>query len=396
MAKSTPKQVTTVDVLIVGSGPTGSSIALHLAKRNPAWAKRMLVIDKAIHPRDKLCGGGITHLGQDVLTELGLPFEPDNFGVEEVRLQYQDKAYSFRGGPVFRIVRRREFDHWLVQKVEERGIQVSQGEAVRDVQVKTTHVSVITDQREIQAQILIAADGSRSFIRSKLKWQDESRVARLLEVDTPENPQKQWNFRDKVAVFDFTHMTDKLQGYYWDFPSFVDGEPVMNRGVFDSRSRPEKPKADLKGVLRESMSQRERDLDDYKLKGHPIRWFDRRGKFSSPRVLLAGDAAGVDPLFGEGISFALAYGDPVAETVEDAFERSDFSLESYKTRLMSYPMFKQLRVRVRIARFAYLMKYPRFVRWGWNTARFIVERTRWNNPNFVPAKDFPELTVSGD
>ncbi|MGB1254104.1 MAG: FAD-dependent monooxygenase, partial [Candidatus Promineifilaceae bacterium] len=344
----------------------------------------------------KLCGGGITHLGQDVLTELGLPFEPDNFGVEEVRLQYQDKAYSFRGGPVFRIVRRREFDHWLVQKVEERGIQVSQGEAVRDVQVKTTHVSVITDQREIQAQILIAADGSRSFIRSKLKWQDESRVARLLEVDTPENPQKQWNFRDKVAVFDFTHMTDKLQGYYWDFPSFVDGEPVMNRGVFDSRSRPEKPKADLKGVLRESMSQRERDLDDYKLKGHPIRWFDRRGKFSSPRVLLAGDAAGVDPLFGEGISFALAYGDPVAETVEDAFERSDFSLESYKTRLMSYPMFKQLRVRVRIARFAYLMKYPRFVRWGWNTARFIVERTRWNNPNFVPAKDFPELTVSGD
>ena len=393
MAKATPTHVTNVDVLIVGSGPTGSSIALHLVKRNPAWANRILVVDKAVHPRDKLCGGGITHLGQNVLTDLGLPFKPANFGVQEVRLQYQDKAYSFRGDPVFRIVRRREFDHWLVQKVEERDIVVSQGEAVRDIRPKSTYVSVLTDQREIRAQILIAADGSRSFIRSKLKWNDESRVARLLEVDTPEDPERQWNFKDKVAVFDFTHMTDKLQGYYWDFPSFVDGEPIMNRGVFDSRSRPEKPKADLKGVLRDSMAERERNLEDYKLKGHPIRWFDRRGKFSSPRVLLAGDAAGVDPLFGEGISFALAYGEPVAETVEDAFERSDFSLESYKTRLMSYPMFKQLDARVRLARFAYLMKYPRFVRWGWRAAKFVVSKTRWRDPNYVPANPMPDLEV---
>lgn len=396
MAKSTPKEITTVDVLIVGSGPTGTSVALHLVKRNPAWANRILVVDKAIHPRDKLCGGGITHLGEDVLTDLGLPFEPNNFGVKEVRLRYQENTYSFRGDPVFRIVRRREFDHWLVQKAEDRDISISQGEAVKDVQVRSTHVVVTTDKRKIHAQILIAADGSRSYIRSKLKWQDESRVARLLEVDTPEDAQKQWNFQDKVAVFDFTHMTDQLQGYYWDFPSFVDGESVMNRGVFDSRSRPEKPKADLKGVLRDSMAKRERSLEDYKLKGHPIRWFDRKGKFSSPRVLLAGDAAGVDPLFGEGISFALAYGEPVAATVEDAFERADFSLESYKTRLMSYSMFKQLDARVRIARFAYLMKYPRVVRWGWKAARFIVDRTRWNNPNFVPAKSMPDLTVSSD
>ena len=380
--------VTTVDVLIVGSGPTGSSVALHLVQRNPNWAKRILVIDKAIHPRDKLCGGGITHLGENILTDLGLPFEPDNFGVREVQLRYQDETYSFLGDPVFRIVRRREFDHWLVGKVEDHDVEVSQGEAVKDVQVKTTHVEVTTESRTIHAQVLVAADGSRSFIRSRLKWEDDSRVARLLEIDTPENPELNLEFRGKTAVFDFTRMTDGLQGYYWDFPSYVDGEPIMNRGLFDSRTVASRPKADLKQTLRDMLSIRDRNLDDYKLKGHPIRWFDRRGKFASPRVLMAGDAAGVDPLFGEGISFALAYGPPVTDAIEDAFARIDFSFDSYKQRIMSYSMFKQLRLRVRVARYAYTIKNPRYVRIGWAIARMVVKLTPFRSRSFVPARRF--------
>ena len=380
------REILEVDVLIVGSGPTGSSVALHLVQQDASWAERTLVIDKAVHPRDKLCGGGITYLGENVLTNLGLPFEPNNFEVREVRLQYQDLSYSFRGDPVLRIVRRREFDQWLVQEAEKRGVTVSQGERVRSVEANAKYVEVVTDKRTIHAQILVAADGSRSFIRSQLKWNDGSHVARLLEVDTPENPQTHPIFRDKVAVFDFTHMTDELQGYYWDFPSIVEGEPIMNRGVFDSRSRPERDKADLKQVLRDSMEVRDRNLDNFKLKGAPIRWFDSHGQISQPRVLLAGDAAGVDPLFGEGISFALAYGSPVAETIVDAFERADFSLESYRKRLLSRWMFRQLRLRVKIAKFAYWLKSPRVFRIGWRIARRVVALTPWRSPDFRPAK----------
>lgn len=390
---SEPKPVEQIDLLIVGSGPTGSSVALHLLQRDPAWAKRMAIVDKAVHPRDKLCGGGITHLGQNILSDLGLALEPRNFPVREVRLIYRDRSYSFRGNPVFRIVRRREFDHWLIEQAAQRGVPVYQGEAVEDIAVEQTHVRVTTEQRIFEAQAVVAADGSRSFVRSRLKWDDDSRVARLLEVDTPENPETQWEFRDGVAVFDFSRMTDGLQGYYWDFPSYVDGQPVMNRGVFDSRAVPDRPKAKLVDELRDMLAQRERRLDDYTLKGHPIRWFDRRGKFAVPRVLLAGDAAGVDPLFGEGISFALAYGPPVAETLADAFARHDFSFDGYRDRLLRNGMFRQLRIRVRLARFAYLLKYPRFVRAGWWAARQIIRLTRWSDPNFVPAR-LPKLTVN--
>ncbi len=361
------------------------SVALHLVQQDPAWAGRIWVLDKATHPREKLCGGGVTHIGQNILSRLGLPFEPTNFPVREVRLVYRDKAYAFFGNPVLRIVRRDEFDHWLVRVGEARGVRVCQGEGVKDIRLRSDSVEVQTERRLIRAQVVVAADGSRSFVRQRLKWEDESRVARLLELLTPEDAQAQWEFRDGVAIFDFSRMTDGLQGYYWDFPSLVNGRPYMNRGVFDSRVRPDRPKPDLKKELGDLLAQRGRHMEDYPLKGHPIRWFDKNGKFAQPRIILVGDAAGADPLFGEGIAFALGYGEPAAAAIADAFARQDFSFETYRERLLKHPLFAHLHTRVQLARFAYMLKYPWFVRLGWTAARYLVRLTRWRNPDFVPA-----------
>lgn len=387
------QQIEQIDVLIVGSGPAGTSTALHLVQLDPAWAQRIVIVDKAVHPREKLCGGGVTHLGQNILARLGLPMEPRNFPIYEVRLVYQDRSYSFYGNPVLRIVRRDEFDNWLVEKTQQRGVQVRQGETVKDVAVHDDYVEVVTDKAIYHAQVMVAADGSRSTIRQKLKWDDESRVARLLEILTPEDAQEAMEFRDGVAVFDFTRMTDGLQGYYWDFPSLVHGKPYMNRGVFDSRARPERPKADLVQELHDALEDRERNLDDYKLKGHPIRWFDKKGRFAVPRVLLAGDAAGADPLMGEGISFALGYGDVAAATIADAFARNDLSFADYKDRILGHHLLRQLPIRVRLARLVYLLKYPWLVRIGWRLARIFVRFTRWQDPEFVPAEP-PRLVTS--
>lgn len=377
-------QIEQVDVLIVGSGPSGMSTALHLAQRDPSWAQRIVVVDKAVHPREKLCGGGVTHLGVDVLARLGLDFEPQHFMVREARLVYEDKTYSFFGNPAFRVTRRDEFDHWLVRVGEARGIRVRQGEPVTDIDARDDAVVVETSQVTYHAQVVVAADGSRSFVRSRLKWEDDSRVARLLEVLTPEDARRQVEFRDGVAVFDFTPMQDNLQGYYWDFPSYVDGEPYMNRGVFDSRARPEKDKANLKDVLRDAMAERDRDLEDYKLKGHPIRWFDQEGKFAIPRVLLVGDAAGADPLVGEGISFALGYGDVAAAAIADAFAREDFSFAGYRRRLLDDPLIGHLNWRARLARRAYVLNHPWLVRLGWRVARIVVGLSSWRDPDYRP------------
>jgi menaquinone-9 beta-reductase len=377
-------QIEEVDVLIVGSGPSGSSTALHLVQQDPGWARRILIVDKAVHPREKLCGGGVTHLGTDVLARLGLRFEPRHFLVREVRLLYEDKSFAFLGNPAFRVTRRDEFDHWLVQQVEARGVTVRQGEGVTDVSVEDDYVAVVTERSTIHAKVVVAADGSRSFVRRRLKWDDDSRVARLLEVLTPEDGRRQVEFRDGIAIFDFTPMNDGLQGYYWDFPSYVQGESYMNRGVFDSRARPDKEKADLPGVLATSLEERERKLEEYPLKGHPIRWFHKDGRFARPRVLLVGDAAGADPLMGEGISFALGYGEVAAAAIADAFGRQDFSFAGYRDRLLATPLFQHLWWRTRAARAAYLLNYPWLVRLGWALMRLFLRFTRWRNRDYQP------------
>jgi geranylgeranyl reductase family protein len=374
-----------VDLLIVGSGPSGTSTALHLLKSNPEWASRMVIVDKAVHPREKLCGGGVTHLGQNILARLGLELEPQSFDVKEVRLTFEDKSYSFYGNPVFQIIRRDEFDHWLVQTAVSLGVTVRQGEAVINVIPHDDYVEVKTEKTTFRARVVVAADGSRSFVRQRLKWDDDSRVARLIEILTPENARTQPEFRDGVAIFDFTPMTTHhLQGYYWDFPSYVQGKAYMNRGLFDSRARPERPKADLKQTLYDELADRDRNLDDFKIKGHPIRWWSKDGRFSIPRVILVGDAAGADPLMGEGISFALGYGNVAAQAIEDAFARQDFSFATYRERLLADPLFKQLEIRKKLARFAYVLKYPWLFRLGWRAARILVRFTRWRNPDYVP------------
>lgn len=386
-------EVIHTDILIIGSGPSGTSTALHLIKSDPAWAGRVIIVDKAVHPREKLCGGGITHLGQNVLADLGLSLEPRHFEVKEARLIYRNKTYSFFANPVFVIIRRDEFDHWLVQTAEKLGVPVRQGEAVKEITPHADHVEVVTDKATFRAKVVVGADGSRSFVRRKLKWDDDSRVARLVEVLTPEDPAATPEFREAVAVFDFTPMDENLQGYYWDFPSFIKGKAFMNRGVFDSRARPEKPKADLKAVLGEELTERQRELDDYELKGHPIRWWSRHGRFARPRVLLVGDAAGADPFMGEGISFALGYGAPASEAIIDAFARDDYSFDTYAARLMEYPLFIHLDRRVRLARYAYLLNYPWLVSLGWSVMRLVMRFTPWGKRDYVPVRQ-PEFRLT--
>jgi len=68
-------------------------------------------------------------------------------------------------------------------------------------------------------------------------------------------------------------------------------------------------------------------------RSHPIHWFSPRNRFAYPRLLLVGEVAGVDPLFGEGIAPSLAYGQLAAQAIRDAFERQDFSFSTYRWRL---------------------------------------------------------------
>lgn len=374
-----------VDVLIVGAGPAGMSTALHLVQANGAWSQRVVVLDKAVHPREKVCGGGLTQLGERVLQNLGLKMDIPFLPINRLQFVYQDQAYAVCDDPVFWIVQRNEFDHWLIQSGERRGICVRQGEAVVQVLPREGFVEVVTDRATFHAKVVVAADGSCSGVRQQLKMTNPGRMSRLLEVIT--DVEETSAFDEGVATFDFSRMAAGLQGYCWDFPNRIKGRPFMNRGVFDSRICGNRSSVLLKEELRDALKTRSCDLNKESLKGFPIYRFDTHGTFSRPRLILAGDAAGADPLLGEGISFALGYGEVAAVAIIEAFDRDNFSFIDYRHQIMKHPFLSQLVVRTRLARLVYRLKSSRLIGLGWRLAPLLVRILASLKPECIPVKN---------
>ena len=128
----------------------------------------------------------------------------------------------------------------------------------------------------------------------------------------------------------------------------------------------------LKEELRPFLANRSIEMDNHaeKLRSHPYHFFDPSNEFSRPHVLLAGDAAGVDPLCGEGIAFALGYGRVAARHLFRAFQVNDFSVRGYKREILEDPVTRQLLMRYRLARIAYSIRSETILSIGWSIASF--------------------------
>jgi flavin-dependent dehydrogenase len=74
----------------------------------------------------------------------------------------------------------------------------------------------------------------------------------------------------------------------------------------------------------------------------PIRWFDAGDSYASGRVILAGDAAGVDPLMGEGISCAFEHGKLAADAICKHLDGDGGALRAYDRALHEGAVGKKL------------------------------------------------------
>ncbi len=357
------------DIIIVGAGPAGISTALHLAKLAPELVSRTLILEKAQHPRHKLCGGGLLPDAEVVLRHLGLDVtEIPHVDVDWARFDFDSRGMRMRaeknGRYAFRTIRRHEFDAWLVGKARERGFLIQENTTVKGITASEGEVVVTTNRGEYHTQVVVGADGSNSVVRRAIIPHEDLHVARLLEIVTEPKPEKSVH-RQSDSYFDFVVIPQGIQGYVWDFPALEQGKPVRVRGIFDSNVNSFKADISLRFALDEELGRHGLSLSDYKLEGHPIRWFDAKSAFSASRVLLAGDAAGTDALFGEGISIALGYGRLAAQAIRDAFTRKDFSFSGYKRSILQAELGKALCRRTWLAKFYYWFRSPPFQAFVW-------------------------------
>lgn len=339
--------IETADLIIVGAGPAGLATAMHLVQNEPSWVKRLIILEKSKHPRAKLCGGGVTRFGLRALRELGfeLPLPIPHARVDNVYLKYRNRTIHVRGKPLFNVFNRPEFDHFLVQEARKWGISIHENEAVKSLHIQQDHVLLTSVKGTYQSKMVVGADGALGLVRVSLRDKaGEKRIARTLEVSIPaalNSPR----FIKRSAFFDFTYLREDLQGYFWDFPSFVGGKPAFNQGIYDSRAVPQRPRADLRDLLVKGMASVGTNLESTELNGAPIHWFSPSNRMSGHRFLLVGDAAGVEVLFGEGISPALGYGKVAANEIIKAFQTNNFGLDHYQQNVMRSPLGYYLLIR---------------------------------------------------
>jgi len=340
------------DVVIIGAGPAGCASALELANLYPSLAGRVLLIDKAIFPRSKLCAGGISIDTDDELRALGVDIDVPTVPVHTTQFVLPTGRLTFSRPNQFRVVRRTDFDHSLLKAARERGVVMHEGEPVLDVIRDREKMIVRTDKADYAAKILIAADGANSKVRSRLCLSRHGRLMIAMELHAPFADARKTNLTENMAILDLSVLDLGVPGYCWLFPTANQQLPTVSMGImaapFDSRGATQ-----LKSMFGTWLSGFGLDLNDFDVASHPSLRYETKALCSQSRVLFVGDAAGVDPLFGEGIVSALAYGRIAARCAIEALRYQDFSFSDYEERVRSSPIGHTMRRRRMIARRLY-------------------------------------------
>jgi geranylgeranyl reductase family protein len=360
------------EVIIAGAGPSGTAAALQLTNLAPALAEKILLLDKAVFPRPKLCAGGVTADAESVLRQLGADIDLPAVPVHASRFVLPTGSLVVQKPSHFRVFRREEFDNRLFQNSRARGIVTQDGEAVENINRTANEVIVQTSKNEYRAKILIGADGANSTVRRLIGLRRDGRLMMAMEIFVPVEQVVLSNFGENMAVFDFSLTSDSTPGYCWIFPTVGEGSPLLSLGIIAAPFGKAEPLS-LKGAFARWLGGQGIDLNGFALRAHPALRYEPKACCSKPRVLLVGDAAGVDPLFGEGITSALALGVVAAHAAFDAILKRDFSFSDYEKRIYSSSIGTLMRRRRLLARRLYtnpifgqryLQPYASLLKWA--------------------------------
>jgi flavin-dependent dehydrogenase len=333
------------DVLVIGGGPAGSTVAPLLAARG----HKVVLIDKDHHPRFHI-GESLLPANLPLLEQLGVGDEVRAIGMPKPGAEFvspwhdQTMSIAFADAwdkrmPGAYQVRRADFDHILIRNAARHGVQVHQGcratgvEFADDQQVQVDALDTGGQTRRWRARFLVDASGRDTFLASRqgIKHRNPHHTSAAVYAHFSGARRHEGPAAGNITVFWFQH------GWFWFIP-LIDG--VTSVGMVSwpyfmkTRGARSLQQFLLDGMaLCPALKERLRDA-------RMVSEVEGTGNFSyaaesnhGPNHVLLGDAfAFVDPVFSSGVMLAMQGAVAAADAIDTCLrepQRAAAALTAY-------------------------------------------------------------------
>ena len=298
------------DLAVIGAGPAGAATAFHAAQAG----LKVVLLDSARFPRDKICGDGLTARALPKLQAMGVAQTVLHEGARIARfelaapgLRLQSPLVAAPGYPDHAaVLPRLRLDALLVAAATAAGAELREQHRVEgwtlEGEAQRVRSATPAGVQALQARLVVLACGAHLGLPQRmglLGRKPEAMVGVRQYVERYGSDNDLWRLHYSRAT---------VPGYGWVFPAGA-GRANVGVGLY-RRSAGPRLNALLERYRRGAAATA---LAGSRLIGapqsFPLRSDFLRARVSGPRLLLAGEAAGlVNPLTGEGIDYALESG----------------------------------------------------------------------------------------
>lgn len=365
-------------VCIIGAGPAGAAAALQLHQ----YDIPCVVVDKAVFPRDKVCGDGLSGKVLTILEKIdpaiaerlqALQDKEDSWGVTFIASNRAslDIAYKpVNNGAAGFVCKRMVFDNFLVDEMKRcANIELIEGHAIDTYTLQEDGylLSDASGKLQIKAKMIIVANGAHSAFTKDvagIHMEPKHYCAGLRAY------YKNVKGLHPKGHIELHFLKSLLPGYFWIFP-LPNGEANVGVGILSEVVR--KKKLNLKKMLQDTLDTDPALKDRFKdavlidkVDGYGLPLGSKKRSLSGERFMLTGDAGHlIDPFTGEGIGNALYSGRFAAEQAKLAIAADNFSAEQLKAydEVIYYKLGPELKLSARLQKlvhrpwlFNYIMK----------------------------------------